>query len=144
MRVASYTATVRNGINNMEARDIILGAWLKFRGASVKITGIKEKELCTKYTDWQNIGLFRPITLTVQMLLDNGFEYAGDKGHKMQMRKVTGKNTNITLLLHVGGTWSFRDGPKRKFRYLHEFQQGLAFCGRKDYIRLLEDFKYNG
>lgn len=128
----------------MEARDIILGAWLTFRGAPVQITGIKEKELCTKYTDWQPIGLFRPIPLTVQMIMDNGFEFQGRKGVKLQWRKKTGEKTGIMLYLYSAGVWRFRDTGRRKFRYIHEFQHALFFEGRKDYLQQLLDFKYNG
>lgn len=122
----------------MKVDELMIGDWVVFKDKPAQVTIIDNWENEISYFDDDAEGVLtvkindiEPISLTEEMLSDNGFIY--DDLDFFQERD------NVTVFVGDQSLFSFYDTNAKdyiilafSFKYVHEFQHLLRLCGLND------------
>lgn len=138
----------------MEAKDLMIGDWVKSRGKIEKVTSVYEGYICTDSFKDSHDYYFEPIPLTPEILEKNGFTWDGS-GQRSMMFNTPIDDEGVRYFIYVGfkrGTIEihaahpilkcerWRKANKVYLEvcglYVHELQHALRLCGIEKEIEL--------
>ena len=137
----------------MEARYLMIGDWVNYRGTFIKVTSLYDKGGSNEIgwgqleSTWVNGICIEPIPLTKEILEKNGFEKCNVDDDGAVQYEFGDDNLGIDLWVSMPcllGAWRKWKGMEKSYnminefpiRYVHELQHALRLCGIEKEIEL--------
>lgn len=134
----------------MEARYLMIGDWVNYRGTFIKVTSLYDKGCSNEIgwgkieSTWVNGICIEPIPLTKEILEKNGFEkrwqdnyeyFDDDEGLNITFHPKSSNYTNgaYDYIDIERGCLTINEMP---IEFVHQLQQVLRLCGIKKEIEL--------
>ena len=118
----------------MNAKDLMLGDWIRTVAGIIQVSLIAEKmvycSVPTGHKSWE-ITMIEPIPLTAEILEKNGFEYEENVGYVYddQMGVMVAYSTFIRRLRIIKDLNILYDSQDFADIYVHTLQHALRLCG---------------